>query len=346
MPKSFGPLIIDVAGTALQPEERDLLQHPFVGGVVLFARNYETPQQLQSLITEIRQVKAKPLLIMIDQEGGRVQRCRHQFTRLPPAGDYSHLAKNNPLLAQQLSEAGGWLMAAELLTRGVDLSLAPVLDLNKGVSSVIGDRAFGATATQTIALAAAFIEGMKKAGMAATGKHFPGHGSVASDSHQELPVDERSFEHIEKEDLQPFIHFINAKIPALMTAHILFPAVDSLPVSFSRYWLHNILRERLGFKGVVMSDDLDMKGAATVGDYADRMQAAAAAGCDLILLCNNRAAVLQILDKVPYAAYLLDLKKYELLRGNFAAFQQPLEQNAHWQNYRDSLLKHGERELL
>lgn len=341
MQKSFGSLVIDLMGTELQPEERDLIAHPLVGGVILFSRNYESIMQLQALTHEIRQVK-KTLLIMVDQEGGRVQRFRDNFTRLPPAAEYLQMAGGDFHLALELSKLGGWVMAVEILSRGIDLSLAPVLDLNKGVSSVIGDRAFGQTLTELIPLASAFIEGMKEAGMAATGKHFPGHGSVAPDSHKELPVDERSWEMIEKEDLQPFVHFINQEIPALMTAHILFPAVDALPVSFSRYWLKDILRERLQFKGVVMSDDLDMKGADSMGDYADRTKASFNAGCDIILLCNNRPAVIQVLDRLPYSSYLLNLEKYELLRGNFPDRQEALAQNKLWQSRREFLLKHYE----
>lgn len=343
MQKSFGSLMIDLMGTELQQEEQELLEHPLVGGLILFSRNYQTPEQVQTLIKSVRQaVKAKPFLIMVDQEGGRVQRFRQDYTRIPPAALYGQVYDENPALGLQLAETGGWVMAYELLMRDVDLSLAPVLDLNRGISSVIGDRAFHGDFKHAIKLAAAYIHGMKVAGMAATGKHFPGHGSVAPDSHKELPVDDRSFEEISKEDLQPFIHFINAKIPALMTAHILFPAVDKMPVSFSRYWLHEVLREQLHYEGVVMSDDLDMKGAAVVGDYADRMELAREAGCDLILLCNNRAAVTQVLDRVSYEPHLLDLDKYELLRSRFSGASQRQDENQTWLNRRDFLLKHCE----
>jgi beta-N-acetylhexosaminidase len=343
MQKTFGSLIMDLQGTTLLQDEKELILHPLVGGLILFSRNYETPEQVEALIKQVRQVvQDKPFLIMVDQEGGRVQRFRKDFTRIPPAAVYGQVYDENPALGLQLAETGGWVMAYELLARGVDLSLAPILDLNKGVSSVIGDRAFHGDIIKAIKLAAAYIHGMKVAGMAATGKHFPGHGSVAPDSHKELPVDERRFDELAREDLQPFVHFINAKIPALMTAHILFPAVDKLPVSFSRYWLHEVLRQELHFEGVVMSDDLDMKGADSVGDYADRMQLAREAGCDLILLCNNRAAVLQVLDRVPHAAHSVDLNKYELLRGRFAEVNPRLDENQAWLNRRDFLLKHCE----
>lgn len=336
MQKTLGPLVIDLAGTSLQPEEQDLLAHPLVGGVILFTRNYQSIEQLRALIRSIRGVK-EPLLIMVDQEGGRVQRFRQHFTSLPPAAAYAQMAKANSANAAHLAKAGGWLMATEILSMGIDLSLAPLLDIDKGISAVIGDRAYGENPVQVIALASAFIEGMKEAGMAATGKHFPGHGGIAPDSHHELPIDTRSWEMIEKEDLQPFIHFINHQIPALMTAHILFPAVDSLPVSFSRYWLQNILRERLGFQGVIMSDDLNMKGADQIGDYSQRAQMALAAGCDLILLCNNRSAVIEVVEQLNDQLYLVDDKKYALLKGSFPSSLGPFSQNSQWQNYQELL---------
>ncbi|HVY53537.1 MAG TPA: beta-N-acetylhexosaminidase [Gammaproteobacteria bacterium] len=330
MQKGFGSLVIDLIGTELQPEERELIAHPLVGGIILFSRNYESLAQLKQLTQAIRQVKNKPLLIMVDQEGGRVQRFKEEFTRIPPAAVYGQQGTK----ALELAAAGGYVMAIELLAAGIDLSLAPILDLNKGVSAIIGDRSFHSDPYEAIKLINAFINGMKQAGMAATGKHFPGHGSVAPDSHLELPIDHRSWDEIVKEDLQPFVYFIRNKIPALMTAHIAFPAVDEMPVSFSHHWLTEILRDQLHFEGVVMSDDLDMKGAASMGDYAARMRAACEAGCDIILLCNNRPAVIQVLDHIPYESYLLDQSKYEMLRGQFA-LDLPLTQNIQWKKNRE-----------
>ncbi len=338
MQKKLGSLIIDLKGTTLQAEERELLAHPLVGGLVLFSRNYETLEQLQALIQDLRQMQSRPFLIMVDQEGGRVQRFRQEFTLLPPAATYGRAYDKNPERGLGLAEAGGWLMAFELLAQGIDLSLAPVLDLAKGLSTVIGDRAFHSEAATAIQLATAYIQGMKKAGMAATGKHFPGHGSVKPDSHEELPVDHRSLEDLLKDDLSPFIHFIKQDLPALMTAHILFPEIDKLPVSFSPYWLQDVLRKQLHFKGVIMSDDLNMKGADMIGDYADRVQAAREAGCDLILLCNNREAVIQVLDRVSYAPHLLAFQKYELLRGSFPNQEQSKAQNQRWLQHRNFLL--------
>jgi len=340
MTKNFGSLIIDLQGTELQADEKELLQHPLVGGLIFFSRNYQDSEQLAALVRSVRQGLNKPFLIMVDQEGGRVQRFRDGFTRIPPAAVYGQAYDANPELGLQLAEAGGWLMAHELVSKGIDLSLAPILDLSKGVSSVIGDRAFHRDVKTATQLAGAYIEGMKAAGMAATGKHFPGHGSVAPDSHKELPVDHRSYEEVAEEDLQPFIHFINANIPALMTAHILFPTIDKMPVSFSHYWLQEVLRQQLRYKGVVMSDDLDMKGAALGGDYADRMQLARAAGCDIILLCNNRPAVIQVLDRVPAASNMLDEQKFDLLRARFPAAQQSPSEKDVWAKKREFLLQH------
>lgn len=322
MEKCFGPLIIDINGKELSPEDRELLAHPLVGGVIFFSKNFESPQQIAVLSASIRQSQKKPFLIMVDQEGGRVQRFKQGFTLLPPVARYAEAAESDPALGLALAKAGGYVMASEILSKNIDLSLAPVLDLNNPISTIIGDRAFHQKPKQVIEFAAAFIQGMKEAGMAATGKHFPGHGSIAPDSHKELPVDTRGFAEIEQNDLQPFSYFIQDKIPALMTAHILFPEVDALPVTFSRHWLQEILRKRLGYQGVVMGDDLDMKGAAIIGDYADRARAACDAGCDIIMLSHNRPALLQILDGLPQEKYLLPLSKYELLKGDFTKSRQ------------------------
>lgn len=342
MENKWGSLIVDLQGTELQPEERELLAHPLVGGLILFSRNYQSSEQLQALIQTIRGALKKPFLIMVDQEGGRVQRFRQGFTRIPEAAFYGRMYDENPERGLRLAETGAWVMAYELLSYGVDLSLAPILDLNKGLSSVIGDRAFHQDKAVALLLADAYVQGMKTAGMASTGKHFPGHGSVTLDSHQELPVDLRTFESVLQDDLQIFIHFIMAKIPALMTAHILFPEIDNLPVSFSSYWLQEVLRKQLCFEGVVISDDLDMKGADGVGDYTDRVRLAREAGCDLVLLCNNRKAVIQVLDHLPAAPYQLAISKYELLRGHFPPLSFQFTENPQWQKKRDFLLKQCE----
>ncbi|TAK71599.1 MAG: beta-N-acetylhexosaminidase, partial [Gammaproteobacteria bacterium] len=270
MTNTIGAFIVDVEGKDLTAEERELLGHPLVGGVVLFARNYESRDQLQHLCHQIRAAHKSPLLIMVDQEGGRVQRFKEEFTRLPPMATFGKAYDEEPEKACQSAKECGALMAAELLSVGVDLSLAPILDLDKKRNTVIGDRAFHANAQTVITLAKAFIRGMQETGMASVGKHFPGHGGVALDSHVAIPVDGRSLSELQCDDLMPFAHLIQAGIPALMAAHIVFPEVDELPVGFSSRWLKDVLRTQLKFTGTILSDDLNMEGANISSHYADR----------------------------------------------------------------------------
>ena len=287
-------LMLDIAGTELSGEDRELLRHPATGGLILFSRNYDNPEQLRALVRSVRECRPD-ILVAVDQEGGRVQRFRDGFTRLPPMAALGERYQSQP--QQALTEAGllGELMAAELVSCGVDISFAPVLDLDFGHSSVIGDRSFGAGSEQVVALAGAFIDGMGRAGMAATGKHFPGHGHVAADSHLELPVDERPLADIEAADLVPF-RALAAKLAGIMPAHVVYQQVDSQPAGFSRFWLQQVLRAELGFKGVIFSDDLAMAGAAFAGDYPQRADAALDAGCDMVLVCNDRQGALQVIS--------------------------------------------------
>jgi beta-N-acetylhexosaminidase len=293
---SLGPVILDLEGLELSAEERELLRHPAVGGVILFPRNYFDPDQLIALTTVIHGLRDPHLLISVDQEGGRVQRFREGFTRLPPAARFGQLARRDPHHARQMAKAVGWLMAAELRVLGVDFSFAPVLDLDRGVSGVIGDRAFASSINAVTDLAWAWCEGVRAAGMAAVGKHFPGHGGVAADSHAELPIDSRRFEDIEMHDLVPFERLIRHGLEAIMPAHVLYPHVDPLPAGFSPFWLKEVLRGQLAFQGVIFSDDLNMGAAAAGGGYADRACAALAAGCDVLLICQNRPAALEMVD--------------------------------------------------
>lgn len=296
MSQAIGPVIVDLIGTELNAEESEFLQHPLVAGVILFTRNYENPSQLKHLCQSIRAVRKSPLLIVVDQEGGRVQRFREGFSRLPPMGELGRLYESQPEQALQQAEQQGYTMATELRAVGIDMSFAPVLDLNKELNTVIGDRGFHRDPSIVTLLAIAVMRGMHKAGMSATGKHFPGHGSVNLDSHLALPIDNRHFEKIMLDDLKPFKALIDANIDALMPAHILFPEVDDKPVGFSHFWLNDILRKKLKFSGIIFSDDLNMEGAGIVGDYVERARAALQASCDLVLICNNRQGAISILD--------------------------------------------------
>lgn len=319
MTQTIGALIMDLAGTAVSPEEHELLQHPLVGGVILFARNYESKSQLKALCADIKAARRTPLLIMVDQEGGRVQRFVHEFTRLPQLSTFGEKYDQDALCACREARDSGYLMASELLSVGIDLSLAPVLDLNKGVSTVIGNRAFHADPQAVIALAQAYCQGMQAAGMAATGKHFPGHGSVSLDSHIAKPIDHRTFDEIAASDLIPFAAMAKNKIHAIMAAHITFPQVDPSPVGFSAYWLQTVLRQQLGFTGTIFSDDLTMEGANLSANYADRVEATRAAGCDFALVCNNRSGVIQVLDTLNAAHHALTPEKWQSLQRKSAA---------------------------
>jgi len=290
--------MLDLEGPQLSADEREILRDPAVGGVILFTRNYQDPEQLRALTAAIHALRDPHLLVAVDQEGGRVQRFREGFTCLPPAGALGALGRRDPLHARRAAEAVAWLMAAELRAVGVDFSFAPVLDLDRGLNPVVGDRSFGLGVNLVSDLAAAWVTGVRAAGMAAVGKHFPGHGGVAADSHSELPVDERGLADIELEDLIPFERLIHRGLEAVMPAHVVYPRVDRQPAGFSAFWLGSVLRGRLGFQGVIFSDDLSMAAAASGGGYPERARAALAAGCDVLLVCNNRSAALEVLEAV------------------------------------------------
>ena len=284
---TLGPLMLDVAGTELTDDDRRRLSHPLVGGVILFSRNYRDTAQLEALTTDIHALKSAPLLIGVDHEGGRVQRFREGFTRLPSMRTFGEIWNEHPKQAKHLARETGYVLAAELRAHGVDFSFAPVLDLDYGASSVIGDRAFHGSPHAVFELGQSVMLGMKDAGMSACGKHFPGHGFVVADSHVAIPVDERTLADIAIADLVPFRLMIEAGLAAIMPAHVIYPQVDSRPAGFSRIWLQKLLRKQLGFDGTIFSDDLCMEAAAVAGGVVERVAAALDAGCDMALVCNR-----------------------------------------------------------
>jgi beta-N-acetylhexosaminidase len=293
---SLGPLMIDLLGTTVTAEERELMRHPLVGGVILFTRNYVDPEQLTGLVAAIHAERSPPLIVAVDQEGGRVQRFREGFSILPAARRIGKEFDLNARAGVELARRVGWLMAAELRVHGVDLSFAPVADLDYGVSEVIGDRAFHSRPEAVGQLAVAYMQGMRDAGMAATGKHFPAHGAVVADSHLTLPVDRRELPDL-RDDLAVYRRLIANSLRAVMVAHVLFPEVDSLPASLSARWVREVLRGEMRFQGVVFTDDLSMGAAAGANaDIVTRARQALSAGCDMLPVCNNRPGVVKLLD--------------------------------------------------
>jgi beta-N-acetylhexosaminidase len=336
----MGPIMLDVLGTSLTAEDKELLQHPLVGGLILFTRNYESPEQIAELTADIHRAAKKPLIIAVDHEGGRVQRFRDGFSLIPAMGKIWHFAEENISVAQELAKQSAILMALEVQAVGIDISFAPILDIND-ISAVIGDRAFHKNPEIVCQLASAFVDGLHLVGMKATGKHFPGHGSVEADSHLALPIDSRSRDEIFAVDMLPFKTLINNnKVDALMPAHVIFPDVDREAVGFSPYWLKDILRKQLGFSGVIFSDDLSMEGAACVGGYVERAEAAQQAGCDMLLLCNNRDSCIDVID---HANIIIDEESNQrllrLLKTSTTGFNE-LKANTHWQHARQALAEY------
>lgn len=294
----LGPVMLDVAGLELMPEERELLLHPAVGGVILFARNYADPLQLAALTGAIHGLRSPALPIAVDHEGGRVQRFRDGFTRLPPMRSLGRQWDADPAAAREAARATGYVLAAELRAHGVDFSFTPVLDLDHGRSGVIGDRAFHADPDAVSELAGALVDGLAQGGCAGVGKHFPGHGWAQADSHTELPVDSRPLADLEAADLLPFARLAKHAMAGIMPAHVLYPAVDAVTAGYSRVWLQDILRTRLGFGGIVFSDDLTMVGAHGVGSIVERGRRALDAGCDVVLVCNDPRAAAQLVEGI------------------------------------------------
>ncbi|MFL6573637.1 MAG: beta-N-acetylhexosaminidase [Burkholderiales bacterium] len=298
----LGPAIIDVVGPALADEDRNRLRHPAAGGVILFARNYQNPEQLLALTDEIEKLREPALLLCVDHEGGRVQRFREGFSAIPPMRSLGRLWDRDAAAARETARAIAYIVGAELAAHGVDFSFAPVLDLDYGGSSVIGDRALHFDPTAVGALGACIVRGFADAGMGAVGKHFPGHGYAEADSHVAVPKDDRKFAEIAKKDLVPFRATIEAGLGAVMPAHVIYGQVDVEPAGYSKHWLQEVLRGKLGFQGIIFSDDLSMEGASVAGGVPERARAALAAGCDMVLLCNDPAGQELLLESLKDVA--------------------------------------------
>jgi beta-N-acetylhexosaminidase len=326
---TLGPLMIDVQGTSLTQEDRDLLANPLVGGLILFTRNFASIEQLEELIRDARGVRTPPLLIGVDHEGGRVQRFRKDFTVMPSMRTIGREYDIDQAAGRQLARQCGWLLAAELRAVGVDISFAPVVDLDYGVSSVIGDRAFHKDPRVVAELAVAFLNGMRDAGMIGTAKHFPGHGAVAPDSHVAMPVDRRELVDLDK-DLYPYQRLIDNGLASVMAAHVVFSAVDPLPAGFSRRWLQGELRGRMGFTGAIFSDDLNMAGASIVGDMPERVRTALQAGCDMVPVCNNRQGVLQVIESLQGSEDPVSQVRVARLHGKPAQDRLALRRTDEW----------------
>ena len=328
--------MVDVAGTELDADDRDILRHPLVGSIILFTRNYADSRQLTQLVSEIHALRSPALIVAVDQEGGRVQRFRPEFSRLPALRRIGHEYDADHRAGCALARQLGWLMASELRALGIDLSLAPCVDLDYGVSEVIGDRAFHRRGAAVGELAVAYIHGMRDAGMAAVAKHFPGHGAVVADSHHALPIDRRSLPDL-REELEPYRVLIANGLPAVMAAHVLFPDVDSLPASVSQRWIRGVLRAELNFQGAVITDDLSMEGIAVAGDIVERARRALDAGCDVLEVCNKRTSVITLLDQLrvtPDASSALRLVR---LRGRLKLTRQQLFASSAWQDAQAAL---------
>lgn len=292
----MGFILTDLGGLELTAEDKQVLAHPAVAGIILFSRNYHNLDQLKSLTSAIKAINSN-IFIVADQEGGRVQRFRSQFTLLPSMREWSNRYQVNPVDTLDELKRVIATMASELKSMRVDASLVPVLDVDYGISDIISDRSFGPEISLINTLADAVIATLHANGMPCTGKHFPGHGAVKVDSHKDLPIDKRPFSHILHSDLAPYQAFVG-RLDAIMPAHVIYPEVDAMPAGFSKVWLQSILRKKLGYQGVILSDDISMKAVVKFGDYPTRAQMALNAGCDIVSVCNNRKGLLEVLSKL------------------------------------------------
>jgi beta-N-acetylhexosaminidase len=312
---SLGPLMVDIDGTQLTADDKKKLRHPLVGGVILFTRNYSSLTQLTELTAEIHALRTPPLLIAVDHEGGRVQRFREEFTRLAPMRELGSIWDEHHGQARHLAQQMGYVLAAELRAAGVDFSFTPVLDVDYGQSCVIGDRAFQSDPQAIADLAHSLMSGLKSGGMAAVGKHFPGHGYIEADSHIAMPVDQRLYAEIDMNDLIPFRKMIDFGLSGIMPAHVIYPQVDARPAGFSEVWLKKILRGELGFEGCIFSDDLSMEGAAVAGSVLQRAESALKAGCDMVLVCNDPNAADRLLGELHWDIPAISVIRLARMRG-------------------------------
>ena len=328
---SLGPLMLDFEGPALTPADRDILREPAVGGVILFTRNYASPAQITDLVAELRALRSPPLLVAVDHEGGRVQRFREGFTAIPPMRSIGREYDRDADAANALARRAGWLIAAELRASGIDLCFAPCVDLDWGVSDVIGNRAFHPDPDAVADMAAAFCRGLRSAGMAAVAKHFPGHGAVVADSHQTLPFDRRDYGAV-LDDMRPYERLVSGGLLAgVMTSHIVYGEMDSLPASFSAYWIRDELRGRIGFDGAVFSDDLSMQATRDFGSMPERARRALDAGCDMVIVCNDRSAAKRTVAELNDYSNPISLVRLARLHGTGHMLRESLLASDEWQ---------------
>lgn len=332
----LGPLMIDFAAELPDEAEQERLQHPSTGGLIIFARNYSSLEQLTELIRLTRS-KAPHILIAVDYEGGRVQRFGEPFLKLPPMRSLGRLHDDDPVAAMEVARQHGWMIGAELRALDIDLAFAPVLDLDYEACQVIGDRALHSAPDVVTSLAKAHLQGMHAAGMSATGKHYPGHGHVIEDSHHELPIDPRDHETLCGVDEQPFAQLIKAGLDSIMMAHIVYPEVDEAPASLSPYWIKQRLRQALNFTGSVFCDDLSMGGAAALGDYSERARLAMTAGCDMLPVCNNTAEAERLAEQIRDERDSDAATRLQKLRGRPAPDWQTLRDSSAWRIAADAI---------
>ncbi len=334
---SLGPLMIGIKGLMLDKAEHELLCHPSVGGAILFARNYQSLQQLEELVANIHALRQPHLLVAVDHEGGRVQRFREGFTALPAIRELGKRYDIDRNQALHQAEQWGWLMAAELRAVGIDMSFAPVLDVDREKSQVIGDRAFHHDSEVISRLAFRYMRGMQAAGMAAIAKHFPGHGGVSPDTHTECAIDGRSFESLTQVDIRPFAHLIKSDLPAIMMSHVIYSDIDRWPASLSSVWIQQILRKRLGFQGVVFSDDLCMEGCGIAGNMLDRTHKALDAGSDMVLICNDFRAISNVVSRLDFSSDPLATSRLARIHGHKAMNLKELHSSQLWQQAQAAL---------